>query len=1198
MESTNDTAKVLDTESVQSLSLKLILAIQEKNEDEIRKLIAAGADLAYLYNGKTPIEIAVDNVLLHKCIEIITSCKSTDEKDTYCYNNALYQILSHNGYWNSKIICSLLRAGARPDNKIHTLSSLLFRAVKEKDVELIKVLIACGVDLSIKNNVGHTAMTVAALKSCWQCVEAIASNKPADTDDTYDYGVSLLWAVNRRQISTVKILLNAGATTDRHFTDTGDNALHTAIRNNDVEMLKVLLEYHLDLSYLNLKKQTPMLLAASLGNWACVDAIAKSVKTDEKDSYQFHGALLAAVSSGCTNTFTMLLDANAPGTGKYNNKPLIQVAIESKNKDVIPKLIKNGANLADINLEKQTVMDYAVSVGAWDYVSLIAENKNTDAVDSYHYGAALIAAVKNNDLGVAKSLLLAGALNNSKNDRQLDKILFSTISHEMVLLLIEHGANMSALNDQGHTPIQQAALDQLWDLVTKMARAKTTDAADSCRYGAALISAVEYDQYDAASALVAAGSSKRWRASGSHRYPLHYAALKNTSKMLELLLHHDFDLECKNADGDTPIVLAAKNGMWGRVTEIMNHKQTNDDDSYQFGKAALIALKSNAHRDDIKRFIQAGVCKNASNAANLLVESVRIGYLDCASDLLEAGADINCVTLPGQRTVLHTAVKNNNQTALRFALENGARQSIYSNGRTALEYAIDLKYSNCARILLEFDHHDGNDKQFIADAHYEQALLLAIQTGNETIVKMLLDRHAPFDKVDSEHGNIALYWAVKRYKTNPEILLLLLDHGADLAARNKDGKTIADMAREWGFHDCLKTIKLYEGYIRPNKKVSEYRSEAEALFLEMGDVPVAPEVIPEKIVRLSEYSRAILECDLKTLMQRREEMSQQKANTVSQLLDVTDPVSDREKINTTIRAIQSLLAHPHDPPPAFTTRNEDREEAKDIADFLYRKGAMDGYIRNVKHYLLRLEHTINSTHWLKYRPFFKDYAEGTPKHVLKMKAQLKKLKALNTRDEIFEIYAEVRKILMNVPKKDTRHDSTTAIYRDQLQKINAIRFIEEKKEHRAEVSVMSLTQTVKDVVEDISQKMPANYAPVYPQIDLQLGNIKFHDMPFSIPVSSLAYPVIEKQTVIDSGKIVPAALPSGDLIDFSMMSEQPVVVPPTVEMSVEAEKEFVLPDVPIHGIARRVSQSDLYKQPEKRTEQTVHSAPRKQLLPA
>src|SRR3990167_4045091 len=112
MESRNNTATVLDKESVQALSLKLILAIQEKNETEIRRLIGAGADLAYVHNGKTPIEHAA-NGWNNKCVEIIVSCKKIDEKDTYRYGSVIHKMLSSDKKWDSNIICALLRAGAR-----------------------------------------------------------------------------------------------------------------------------------------------------------------------------------------------------------------------------------------------------------------------------------------------------------------------------------------------------------------------------------------------------------------------------------------------------------------------------------------------------------------------------------------------------------------------------------------------------------------------------------------------------------------------------------------------------------------------------------------------------------------------------------------------------------------------------------------------------------------------------------------------------------------------------------------------------------------------------------------------------------------------------------------------------------------------------------------------------------------------------
>lgn len=1199
-----NTATALDKESVQALSLKLFLAIQEKNETEIRRLISAGADLAYVHNGKTPIECAAASSWTHGCIEVIASCKKVDANDSYGYGKAFNAILSNKNYWDSKIICALLRAGARPDLKLHTLHSLLFKAIENKDVELIKTLIECGVNLSQIYADGNTPIMLAGSKNLWQCVEAIATNKNTDANDSYEYRCALLYAVYNKKYETVKTLLQKGSKTNSHYKNTGNSPLHIAIYNNDIAMIRLLLEHKADLSVENLNKQTPMQYAVSLGKWDCVEAIANAANTDGKDTYKYNDALLAAVKIARTGTVTILLDANTPATGKVNGKSLIHIAIDSQNKNIIPQLIKNGVNLADVNANMETAMDYALSIGAWDYVTAIATNKDVDDADSYRYGKALVAAVKNNKSDVVLALLKAGVL--KLKTPEVDQILFTAMeyaSHELILKLIEFGANMAAQNYNHKTPIQQAASELRWDLVTKIANAKNTDATDSYRYGAALVRAAENNKYDVVSAILGAGPvHTNWHITGNKNTSLHHAVMVNNVEMIKLLLKHNCDLSVENDDHETPIVMAANQSKWRCVSEIVNNQNTNEKDTYQYGKAAMILMSAGAHRDDIKKLIDAGVCKKAENAANLFVEAAKLGKLEIAEDILNAGADINSKNSLGNVTALHAAVISNKINALRFLLEKGANQSVIANHQTPLELAIIMERWDCAQLLLEFDHTNGNDKQLIADLHYEQALVSAIRKGNYVIVKLLLEHHAPFDKIDSEHGNIALYWAVNNNERNPEIVSLLLEHGADSSIRNKDGKTILEVAKDLGHWECLKRLKLYQGHIHPGKSAVQYRAEADALYQEMSGYSVTPDAMPEKIVRLSEYSRAILECDLAALIKRRDELAKQKTETLPQLLDVSDSVSDSVKLNTTIDAIQSLLTHPHNTPPSYTARNEDRDEAKDIADFLLRKGAMDGYIKNIKRYLISLENQIENTHWLKYRPVFKDFVRGTPKQILAMKAQLKKLKNLNTRDEVFEIYAAVRKILLGVKKNDKRHDTTMSFYREQLQKVNAIRFIEEAKEG-AELAVTPFTKEIMAATVSIAEKMPAGYVPMYPTVDSIKGTINYNDIPLHLPVTT-AYPVLEKapasvqeitlKTVTQENLV---AIPATDLIDFTTVSEPAIATPPE-QATVAEDKEIVLPDVPVKPIVRQASKSDLYKQPvEKETEkEKVHAAPRKQLV--
>lgn len=70
-------------------------------------------------------------------------------------------------------------------------------------------------------------------------------------------------------------------------------------------------------------------------------------------------------------------------------------------------------------------------------------------------------------------------------------------------------------------------------------------------------------------------------------------------------------------------------------------------------------------------------------------------------------------------------------------------------------------------------------------------LMLAAVTGHLPLVQLLVEKHADMDKQDSVHGWTALMQAT--YHGNKEIVKYLLNQGADVALRAKNGYTAFDL---------------------------------------------------------------------------------------------------------------------------------------------------------------------------------------------------------------------------------------------------------------------------------------------------------------------------------------------------------------------------------------------------------------------
>ena len=87
-------------------------------------------------------------------------------------------------------------------------------------------------------------------------------------------------------------------------------------------------------------------------------------------------------------------------------------------------------------------------------------------------------------------------------------------------------------------------------------------------------------------------------------------------------------------------------------------------------------------------------------------------------------------------------------------------------------------------------------------------LFKAIEVGNETTAKLLLDWGADINKVDKDNtyngGRTPLF--VATYKGHKGCVKLLLEAGADINKANNYGKTPLRMAAAYGHEACVKLL--------------------------------------------------------------------------------------------------------------------------------------------------------------------------------------------------------------------------------------------------------------------------------------------------------------------------------------------------------------------------------------------------------
>lgn len=470
----------------------LLVAAEAGDLETVRQLLSRGANPSHTVASNTPLGSAIYEGHIDVIAALFEAGATFFDADGKAsgFGGAV---------WNGRVdVVNAVLARASADDKAR-LGEYVRSAVMQKNLEMVRALIAGGLPLNHNDDIGGETPLIGAVSS-WHHPEI------------------------------VKALVEGGA------------RLEVADSSNITPLLRMCDHYAWNEScgptmrYL-IEQGARFDVKGAFGNTPY-----KACKDEQK------AIVLDMLVEGPLRRGESIADLVKQHPGRYNWSTLAAF-IDAKHPELVPQLIDAGASVdPPKGVAAPTVLNAAVSAGDVDLVkALIARGADVNRAEQYGTTALALAASESSP-EMVRVLLAAGADPNWRSQYGSTAADSALKSIETLQILADHGA---LFDEKSNSTLLSAAHQGNADVVAwLLAHGARVDVRRN--YGETpLTYAIEEGHDDVARLLIGAGASPSFASRSDGQTPLTAAAQKGNAKLVRLLVEKGGDLDETNRDGES-----------------------------------------------------------------------------------------------------------------------------------------------------------------------------------------------------------------------------------------------------------------------------------------------------------------------------------------------------------------------------------------------------------------------------------------------------------------------------------------------------------------------------------------------------------------------------------------------------------------------------------------------------------------------